>query len=147
MYKLLLFLLLPSQLFAQQVASNDEQKVKNAIIQLFDGFAQRDFTMVIKQTTPDFLLLENGAVWNNDTIVKKITWSKNNFKSFSRINRIDFIRTEIRGNTAWTCFYNQADIRMDSTARSVRWLESAVLIKENNEWKVQQFHSTVLSRL
>jgi len=147
MYKLLLFLLLPSQLFAQQVASNDEQKIKNVIIQLFDGFAQRDFTMVIKQTTPDFLLLENGAVWNNDTIVKKITWSKNNYQSFSRINRIDFIRTEIRGNTAWTCFYNQADIRMDSTARSVRWLESAVLIKENNEWKVQQFHSTVLSRL
>ena len=147
MYKLLLFLLLPSQLFAQQVASNDEQKIKNVIIQLFDGFAQRDFTMVIKQTTPDFLLLENGAVWNNDTIVKKITWSKNNYQSFSRINRIDFIRTEIRGNTAWTCFYNQADIRMDSTARSVSWLESAVLIKENNEWKVQQFHSTVLSRL
>ncbi len=144
MYKLLLFLLLPSSLIAQQVASNDEQKIKEVIIQLFDGFAQLDIAKITMQTTPDLLLLENGAVWNNDTLVKRITWSKNNYKSFSRVNRIDFIRTEIRGNTAWTSFYNQADIRMDSTARSVRWIESAVLIKEKNELKVQQFHSTVL---
>ena len=144
MYKLLLFLLLPSSLFAQQVASDDEQKIKNVIIQLFDGIAQLDVAKIAKQTTPDLMLLENGAIWNNDTLVKRITWSKNNYKSFNRVNRIDFIRTEIRGNTAWTSFYNQADIRMDSTARSVRWLESAVLIKEKNEWKVQQFHSTVL---
>ena len=144
MYKLLLCLLLPSQVFAQQVTSDDEQKIKNVIIQLFDGFAQLDIDKITKQTTPDLLLLENGAVWNNDTLVNRITWSKNRYKSFSRINRIDFIRTEIRGNTAWTSFYNQADIRMDSATRFVRWIESAVLIKEKNEWKVQQFHSTVL---
>ncbi len=144
MYKFLLFLLFPSPLFAQQIATNEDQKIKDVIIQLFDGIAQLDIAKIAKQTTPDFMLLENGAIWNNDTLVKKITWSKNNYKSFSRVNRIDFIRTEIRGNTAWTSFYNQADIKMDSTARSVRWLESAVLIRENNEWKVQQFHSTIL---
>jgi len=88
--------------------------------------------------------LENGAVWNNDTLMKKINWSKNKYESFKRVNRIEFIRTEIRGNTAWTCFYNEADFRMDSTTRFVRWLESAVLIKQRNEWKIQQFHSTVL---
>ncbi|HEY6435800.1 MAG TPA: nuclear transport factor 2 family protein, partial [Ignavibacteriaceae bacterium] len=137
-------LLLPSPLLAQQVASNDEQKIKDVIIQLFDGFSQLDHTKITRQTTPDFMLLENGMVWNNDTIVKKITLSKNKYESFSRVNRIEFIRTEIRGKTAWTCFYNEANIRMDSTTRSVRWLESAVLIKKKNEWKVQQFHSTVL---
>jgi hypothetical protein len=144
MYKLLLFLLLPSSLLAQQVASNDEEKIKNVIIQLFDGFAQLDYTKITKQTTSDFMLLENGAIWNNDTIVKKITFTKNKYESFSRVNRIEFIRTEIRGNTAWTCFYNEANFRMDSTTRSVRWLESAILIKQKKEWKVQQFHSTVL---
>jgi len=144
MYKLLLFLLLPSSLLAQQVASNDEEKIKNVIIQLFDGFAQLDNTKITKQTTSDFMLLENGAIWNNDTIVKKITFTKNKYESFSRVNRIEFIRTEIRGNTAWTCFYNEANFRMDSTTRSVRWLESAILIKQKKEWKVQQFHSTVL---
>ncbi len=144
MYKLLLFLLLPSSLLAQQVTSNDEEKIKNVIIQLFDGFAQLDYTKITKQTTSDFMLLENGAIWNNDTIVKKITFTKNKYESFSRVNRIEFIRTEIRGNTAWTCFYNEANFRMDSTTRSVRWLESAVLIKQKNDWKVQQFHSTVL---
>ena len=144
MYKLLLFLLVPSSLFAQQVANSEEQKIKDVIIQLFDGIAQRDIDKIAKQTTPDLMLLENGALWNNDTLVKRITWSRNNQKSYSRVNRIEFIRTEIRGNTAWTSFYNQADIRVDSTARSVRWIESAVLIKEKNDWKVQQFHSTVL---
>jgi len=144
MYKLLLFLLVPSSLFAQQVANSEEQKIKDVIIQLFDGIAQRDIDKIAKQTTPDLMLLENGALWNNDTLVKRITWSRNNQKSYSRVNRIEFIRTEIRGNTAWTSFYNQADIRVDSTSRSVRWIESAVLIKEKNDWKVQQFHSTVL---
>ena len=144
MYKLLLFLILPYSLLAQQDASNEEQKIKDVIVQLFDGFAQLDYSKIKKQTTPDFMLLENGAIWNNDTIEKKITWSKNKYESFSRVNRIEFIRTEIRGNTAWTCFYNEADFRMDSTTRFVRWLESAVLIKQKNVWRVQQFHSTVL---
>ena len=62
MHKLLLCLLLPSQLCAQQVTSDDEQKIKNVIIQLFDGFAQLDIDKITKQTTPDLLLLENGAV-------------------------------------------------------------------------------------
>ncbi|MGO8056357.1 hypothetical protein, partial [Rhizobium leguminosarum] len=78
------FLLLPISLFAQQEASNDEKKIKEVIIQLFDGFAELNHTKITKHTTPDFILLENGAVWNNDTIVKKITFSKNKYESFSR---------------------------------------------------------------
>jgi ketosteroid isomerase-like protein len=63
---------------------------------------------------------------------------------FKRVNSFDFLQTEVRGNTAWTSYFNQADMQINGTPRQVRWLESAVLVKEAGGWKVKVLHSTVI---
>jgi len=64
--------------------------------------------------------------------------------SFSRTNHLDFMQTEIKGNTAWSIYYNSADMIIDGLEVHREWLESAVLLKEGKVWKVKLLHSTTL---
>ncbi len=88
------------------------------------------------------MLLEDGAVWNTDTLISKVNQLK--ALDFSRTNRLNFIRTEVKGNTAWIAYHNAADITINGQKMTMQWLESAVLIKEGKEWKIKVLHSTVI---
>ena len=99
--------------------------------------------MTKKYCTIDFLLLEDGDVWNMDTLANKLSPFK--AVSFSRTNHLDFIRTQVKGNIAWVAYSNSADMVINGQKMNVQWLESAVLVKEGNEWKIQLLHSTPLN--
>ncbi len=143
-FLLLSFLLVTATyLSAQTGNSNSEQiKVNQAVIKLFDGIAALDTKMIAQYSTKDFLLLEDGEVWNLDTLANKLAPLKS--VSFSRTNRLDFIRTEVEGNSAWVAYNNAADMVVNGQKRNIQWLESAFLVKQGNDWKVRLLHSTVL---
>ena len=128
---------------AQTKIINEQSKVKDALTNFFDGIATLDARLMKQQVTKDFLLLENGAVWNIDTLVGKLSPLKT--LNFSRKNYIDIIRTDIKGNMAWVAYNNAADMSMGGQAMHVQWLESAVLVKDKKNWKIQLLHSTRLS--
>jgi hypothetical protein len=48
---------------------------------------------------------------------------------FQRVNRIEFIKTEQIGAMDWVS-YNTGEFKVNNEARTVKWLESAVLVKE-----------------
>ena len=127
---------------AQTPKSNEQTMVNQTITKFFDAIAALDTKMMKQYTTKDFLLLEDGAVWNMDTLTNKLSPLKT--ISFSRTNHLDFIQTEVKGTTAWVAYNNTADMTVNGQKRNVRWLESAVLLKEGKEWKVQLLHSTTL---
>jgi ketosteroid isomerase-like protein len=124
----------------QSQRTNEQEKVNQTVIKFFDGLAALDTKTMDQYITKDFLLLEDGAVWNMDTLIVKIGPLKT--VSFSRTNHLNFIQTEVKGNTAWVAYNNAADMTVNGNKRSVQWVESAVLIKEGNEWKIQMLHST-----
>ena len=127
-----------------QLPTRDETQIKNAVRGMFNGLSKRDPAKIRLFTTHDFLLLENGLIWNNDSLAAKMNLLKAKFSSFQRINTIDFIRVTINGKMAWAAFNNVADFTMDEKKRHAKWLESAVLIKVGAAWKIQLFHSTAL---
>ena len=127
---------------AQTQKSNEQAKVNQSIIKFFDGIAALDTKMMKQYTTKGFLLLEDGAVWNLDTLTSKLNPLKT--VSFSRTNHLNFIHTDVKGNTAWVAYHNAADVSVNGQKRNVEWLESAVLVKEGKEWKIQLLHSTRL---
>ena len=43
---------------------------------------------------------------------------------------------------AWITYVNRGSIKDASGTKAVSWLESAVLRKENDSWRIQFFHST-----
>ncbi len=129
---------------AQTKTNMEQAKVNKAITKFFDGIATLDTKMMKQYTTKDFLLLEDGAVWNLDTLLRKLNPLKS--VSFSRTNQLNFIQTDVKGNVAWVAYNNAAAMSVNGNRRNVQWLESAVLVKEANDWKIQLLHSTPLRR-
>ena len=139
-FSLLLFFVLSFSSLHIQAQKNDEKGLVNRVVtRFFDGISALDVNLMKQYVTNDFLLLEGGDVWNMDTLAVYLNQLKTG--SFSRTNYLDFIRTEVKGNTAWVAYKNAADINVKGQKRNVRWLESAVLLKDGKEWKIQLLHS------
>jgi ketosteroid isomerase-like protein len=129
---------------AQEKLTDKEKLVQKAVIDMFQALADRDIVKLKSNCTEDILLLENGAIWNLDTLVQKV--SQNTAADFKRINTIEFIDTKISGKIAWTTYNNKAEITRNGKNSIVKWLETVILIKEDGSWKIKNLHSTLLSR-
>jgi hypothetical protein len=140
----IIFLVLFSSCMVGKAQSSEQTNVNQSLIKLFDALAALDMKGIKEFSTKDLTILESGAVWNMDTLARKIDQLK--AVSFNRTNHLDFVQTEIKGSIAWTVYYNSADMVIDGTEVQRRWLESAVLVKEDKMWKVKLLHSTTIRR-
>jgi ketosteroid isomerase-like protein len=116
--------------------------VQETINTFFKAFSEGDFTYIQKTSTKDFLLLEQGMIWNLDTLQNKLAKPKP--AGYSRKNRFEFFETRITGKRAWVGYHNYADFETAAGKRKIHWLESAVLVKEKNSWKLEMMHSTIV---
>jgi hypothetical protein len=136
--------IISSGVYAQTMNDTDTSEVQQVIVKLFDGIAEIDSSKIAKQITRDFLLLENGLIWNSDSLIRVLKPMKS--QQFKRSNEFRFIRHEVKDKMAWTAYYNTAYITFNGQKREVNWLESAVLVKDSTGWKVKLLHSTVLTK-
>lgn len=130
---------------SQNKVSSKELKVQETVITLFKSLADRDFEQMKENCTVDFIVLENGVIWNLDTLQEKINLNKS-IPDFNRVNTIEFTDTRIKGKTAWVSYHNRADYIRNGKKSYVQWLESAVLVKSGRKWMLQLLHSTVVKR-
>ncbi|RXK46551.1 nuclear transport factor 2 family protein [Aquirufa rosea] len=126
------------------LGQSSPESLQKPIIQFFEGFSQLSEKLIRENTTEDFVLLEDGMLWNNDTLATKIKGAKS--MNFERKNTFKFIHSEERGDTAWLTYWNQADITVGGKNRVIRWLESAVLVRQADRWKIRMLHSTPLKK-
>lgn len=68
----------------------------------------------------------------------------NTSTDYKRTNDFDFINTGTDKNTAWVTFWLNSEIKKDVKEISMQWLETAVLVKQQKQWKVKHLHSTLL---
>lgn len=129
---------------AQVKLTETQKAVQKSILEVFDALSNRDTSKLKFNCTTDIMVLENGIVWNIDTLIKKICL--NTATDFKRINTIDFIDTKINENVAWTTYNNQAEITKEGKHGFVKWLETAILVKEGKIWKIRVLHSTLIMR-
>ena len=127
---------------------SDIDSVKSLISNSFqDIWSDLDSTKVSKYYTTDFMLLENGVVWNNDSIHNYIAKKQANNQKYRRLNRFDFVKSVHNQNTIWIAYNNYAAfVQEKDTLGTAHWLESVVAIKENDKWKLQQLHSTIVRK-
>ena len=95
--------------------------------------------------TDDFILLEQGLVWNNDSIARYLLDEQKRMEEgqYQRLNRFDYVKSVQRQNTIWVAYKNYGTwVKGSDTLGTAQWLESAIAIRENNGWKIQQLHST-----
>ena len=122
------------------IAQKDSLKMHAAIVGFFNGLSVLDADTLRYYATPDFQLLEEGEVWNMDTLISKVMPAK--YLKRERINTFHFIRTEQAGNMAWVSYHNTAFFTQGEKQQTVRWMESVVLVKDKNRWRIQMMHST-----
>ncbi len=131
---------------AQSVNATDRLEVQNAVSKLFEAIFELDVNKVKSLCTPNVRILENGSIWNLDSLALRISFRKSIPTDFKRINKMEFIETNVLGEVGRTTYFIYATITYNKYITNVKWLESAVLNKTNMGWKISMLHSTELFR-
>jgi ketosteroid isomerase-like protein len=142
---LILAILMTGLLHAQELSTENKQAVQRTIINAFDALSKKDSLMVKEYCATDILLFENGATWNLDTLIRKAI-ILNTAPDFKRTNSFEFINTTVNKNVAWVTYNLSSEVTRDGKQSAIKWLETVVLVKEKNHWKIKVLHSTLIKR-
>jgi ketosteroid isomerase-like protein len=130
---------------AQQQLTKDQQEVHQTVINFFEALSNRDSLSLKDNCTADILLFETGSTWNADTLILKAI-TLNTATDFKRINTFDFINTTVTENTAWATYNLYSEITRNGKQAAVQWMETVIIIKEKQKWKIKVLHSTLIKR-
>lgn len=95
--------------FGQSSIETDKSHIKELIIKSFDEiWSESNSKNIDKYYTKDFILLENGQVWNNDSITNYLDNAILKKPIPNRVNSIEFIEIKVFNGMAWIAYRNQA---------------------------------------
>ena len=137
---LFLLFLISTTLFAQK--QTEQQQVQQALLLVFEAFSEGSVAKMEQALTADVKILETGEVWTLDTV--RSYFARPRPADYKRLNTLDFFQTEVEGKMAFVSYHNTAAIHANGKDRMVKWLESAVLVKQGKSWRVKMLHSTRL---
>lgn len=133
--------------------TTEEKEVQSVIENMFeDVFSKLDENLISKYFTDDFLLFEDGEIYNLETTAQMIASIKKQFDDeaakghkLERKNKFEFIKTLTDGDSAQVYYKNSAEFLYDGLSiMKFDWLESASLIKSDGSWKISFLHSTLI---
>lgn len=134
-----------AMLVAQGQITTSQQAVQQTVIKMFTALSNRDSVSLKDFCATDILLLENGQLWNMDTLIMKAI-TLNQATDFKRINTFDFINTTVNKNTAWVSYNLHSSVTRNGKQGTVQWMETVILVKAKNQWKIKLLHSTLIKR-
>lgn len=134
--------------FSQTTTATEEEKIKELIAKSFDDiWSKFDSKKIENYHTKDFLLLEHGEVWNNDTIANYVNKAILKNPLPTRVNSFEFLEIKIHNDIAWVAYINKAVISVDDKiVREAQWLESVVAVLTENGWRLRMMHSTRVNK-
>lgn len=143
MKSVMIFLVLVGLLFSacqQSAKTDDPENLKTVLTEYFNGIKTKDFQKMKDLTTNDFVLFEDGKVFNNDSLFKMI----NSFPKYTVEYTFDNMKINIDNKIGNMKYFNRGDfVMMDTMHMTYNWLESATFKKVDNTWKLEFLHSTV----
>lgn len=144
LYTIILMMCFTTISFGQSAIESDKSRIKELIIKSFDEiWSELNSKNIDKYYTKDFLLLENGEVWNNDSIANYLDNAILRKPKPIRMNTIEIIEIRVANGMAWAAYQNYATFSTDNKIiRKANWLESATAILTENGWKLEMLHST-----
>ena len=121
-------------------STNDEVQVTEAVRTMFAALSAENIPKLRTVIAPDFYAFEAGGRITGDALIDLIKKAHAAGKTY--IWTVTEPEVHIDGNTAWVTYVNRGSIKDASETKEVSWLESAVLRKEKDNWRIQFFHST-----
>jgi len=118
---------------------NNPENLKEVLIDYFGGIKTKNYQKMKDLTTSDFVLYEDGKIWNNDSLIHLV---KNSPKFTAEYTFKDF-KITVDDSTGSMYYSNHgAFIFNDTSHVNFDWLESASFKKINDHWKIAFLHST-----
>jgi len=94
----------------KEISATDEEAivaVEEVVQNLFDEvWAGYDEKAIKKYQTEDFLLLEHGEIWNNDSIANWCKNAKNRVQNTKRTNNFERIEARKNDDKLWLAYHN-----------------------------------------
>jgi hypothetical protein len=126
--------------------AGDDAAVVQTIRTMFDAATTDDLKKFESVAAPDFYMYDNGQRFEGDAIMKLII--AQHAKGAKYVWTVTQPDVHIYCDEAWIAYVNVGSVQPapDAAVTPMKWLESAVLRREGNEWKVVFFHSTRQSK-
>ncbi len=126
------------------ITSEEKQIAKNLIQGAFDDlWAGLDSTKILNYHTNDFIILENGEIWDNSRIIEFMRNRSKFIDRAKRTNKMDYISIDKYGPSIQIAYHNYAEFsKNDSIVGKAEWLESALAVPTNDGWRLKMMHST-----
>jgi len=138
------FILVIAGLFISVLCSAQAASDSLAIIELIKAdylaLGKDDTVTIRKHCTSDYLLIENGEIWDLSKEIEHIRSMKN--KPATRIDKFIYHKVSTEGKSGYAVYELESSITRAGVTNNYKWTESAILKKEKGGWKIQLIHST-----
>ncbi|NRB59286.1 MAG: DUF4440 domain-containing protein [Winogradskyella sp.] len=122
-----------------------EIKIAKDLIQgsFDDLWAGGDSTKIMSYHTDDFIILEQGEIWDNERIKTYMRGMVSNPNRAKRTNKMEYISIDKYGPSIQIAYYNYAEFtQADTLVGKAKWLESALAVPTDDGWRLKMMHST-----
>lgn len=118
---------------------NARAEIDRTIHDFFDALRKDDEASFKRLTTKSFYSFDVGKRFEGTELVDVV---REAHAQGMQINwSIGSIDTKLSCDVAWSAWENVGNAGIPPDLQPVRWLESAVIIRENGSWKIDFFHS------
>jgi hypothetical protein len=119
---------------------NPKEELRKVLTAYYDALAKKDTGEINKLTTANFVLFEDGLIYDNKSSLRAIQ----QMPAFTASFTIDSLNAHIDKGDASVYYTRGANfIFRDSIHIAKKFLESATFKKENNKWKLRFLHSSL----
>jgi ketosteroid isomerase-like protein len=129
-----------AQAAATPAPSSDQADVVRAMRTMYEAATQDDLALFHTVAAPEFYAFDNGKRFDGDALMELIKTLHAAGNSY--VWTVTEPEVRIFGDTALITYVNRGSVRDPSGEKSISWLESAVLRKDQGTWRIVFFHST-----
>jgi len=119
---------------------NDEKVVKTILNEFITAIQDKNFNKLEDLTSDDFVIYENGLVWN----LEKFSLKLEEYDSVSIKYELKDLHFIVDSKTAHAQFHNKGTFQYPDTVIVLNFIESATFVKKNDNWNIKFYHSTHL---
>lgn len=127
---------------SSSASAAEKEAVEETVHAFFDAIYGYHYDSLRSVTTSDFELVEDTLVMSTSDFVEFSRSFKKKGVTFS--HELSDFNTELRGPVGWTRWRNEAVMTVGDQQRTLRFLESAVLVQSDGRWKIDRLQSTPL---
>ena len=116
-----------------------KEELKNLLTEYYNALSNKDLSKMNELTTSNFVLFDEGLVFDNASAVKSVE----ELGKFTATFKFDSLNAYVdKANTSVYYFREATFTFGDSTYPPVGFLESATFRKEGDQWKLRFLHSS-----